>query len=1511
LKMCGPLFLVFVCFWAGLSLRTHATVDTDGDGQTDSQELAAGTDPANDLSVRWRNLAAWRFEDTNFLGNAGQVALVSTNVTIVPGIDGNGARISSSNGPVFLKYRAVETNGAANLAPKRGSIWFYLNPNWFSNDPTPDSGNQTYFGLGPGHWATIIETAHFSLRIDPPGLNLVLTSRGSDGQTIVNLLLPISIQSLEGRPNRSDPAPSEELWYNGLLNYSPEGTSLSWLRASLTVTGPGIFPAEVTPEDQYISIGSAADGSGAINGVLDEVFLFNATGVFATNPSQVSAVASNTPAGINLIWSSATNTVLEIKRREMGAKDWEPLGAALGTNYFDDSALPALRYEYNLNTRLATTNGDIDPIGQSIAATRGGSAIEDRGKVVLLVDQTLTNVIEAELNGFITNLVGDGWQILRADVPRHIDDYSSSTSFQTNYYNITNIIVPFIRDNYAQFSTNIKQILIIGHATIPYSGTIPDDGHHEHRGAWPTDLYYGDVDGIWTDTITLASSAYNWNHNYPNDGKFDQNLVPKNSEGLAELEIPVSRIDFHNLPAFAPRSEADLLIHYFKKNAAFRFAKSKFAPEVFELETPVVANLYTLIPAKAANEMAAKIAPLKSPSHGDPFDPLIITGSAVIGAASGPGKFDRINDARPNEHTSAHIAAGLTSTNVAFYYVRTSFAPDWNSPDNFLRSILATTNGGLASASMLANRVWRADGLGVGMSLGSEVPEVIRTWVTPSPLSARGMELLGDATLRYPVLAPPEPVSWVITNDRVHLIWSHPVGLTPAYHVYRSSDGISGEFSRLNAAPVAGTRFTDVSVPEGSFLYMVRALEMTTTGGGTFTNISQGVFANPPPIDPVTCCIPDQETNEDVALGPIAFSLGEAATQAGLQLSVSSSDTTLVPAGNIILGGSGNSRTMMVTPAPNEFGTTLITVAVATDVLTTHKSFVLTVNPVNDPPGFTQGTDQTIGQDSGPQTFGDWATSISAGPANESSQLVTFTVSSDKSYLFADPPAVDSSGTLTFTATPDARGTTTVSIRAVDSGGTAHDGQDSSALSTFTITIGLPLDTDGDGLPDDYEEAFGLNPEGTVDDGGVDSDGDGFTDLQEFWAATHPRDSGSLLEMTTSMENGIWRLRFPTVQGRNYTVDYNDAFPTGAWQTLISNFPAISTSIDLPDIAGHAARSNRIYRVKTSDTAGNEVNSDRVGFWRLPLLGSSDSLLSMPFIRAPTARGLVSSMSGNTLAISGPEPWTSNQWVYASNTQSNRHYLLVSSGTMEGDYYPITANGTNDVILDLEGGTLEGISPGDRVTIIPYWSLGSIFPEGAGAHASQVSRKRLTEVFFPNLSAIGVNNAPSRTFYFLGTWREFAGGNVNKGDEVILPDMYVIVRHNLPNGTEVTAHGSVLPTKIRIGLRREPSGVQDVYVALPRPGPVTLGESGLFESGAFRSSPTRRVRTDELFVFQEDTPVINRAPVETYFYWNEAWRLFGSSAAVDSAPAFRPGSGVILRLGSAPDPVIWINSPNY
>ena len=49
------------------------------------------------------------------------------------------------------------------------------------------------------------------------------------------------------------------------------------------------------------------------------------------------------------------------------------------------------------------------------------------------------------------------------------------------------------------------------------------------------------------------------------------------------------------------------------------------------------------------------------------------------------------------------------------------------------------------------------------------------------------------------------------------------------------------------------------------------------------------------------------------------------------------------------------------------------------------------------------------------------------------------------------------------------------------------------------------VDTDGDGMPDEWEKRYGLNPN-DPSDGAIDSDGDGYTNVEEYLNGTNPKE---------------------------------------------------------------------------------------------------------------------------------------------------------------------------------------------------------------------------------------------------------------------------------------------------------------------------------------------------------------------------------------------------------------------
>ena len=192
--------------------------------------------------------------------------------------------------------------------------------------------------------------------------------------------------------------------------------------------------------------------------------------------------------------------------------------------------------------------------------------------------------------------------------------------------------------------------------------------------------------------------------------------------------------------------------------------------------------------------------------------------------------------------------------------------------------------------------------------------------------------------------------------------------------------------------------------------------------------------------------------------------------------------------------------------------------------------------------------------------------------------------------------------------------------------------------------------------------------------------------------------------------------------------------------------------------------------------SAQSVSTDPVGFTTQVCPANSDTYISVPFTRPPEFVGATASATINTITVSG-SPWTVNQFVYAAGTQPKTYFVLIgphtSTNPKEGLIFQITANTANTLTVNAGGDDLSSIVAATQILVIPYHTFASVFPAsdaGVSFIISPSAVNRQTQIFIPNYAGVGINLAPSATyFYFNGAWRKFGNPlTEDHGDDPIV-----------------------------------------------------------------------------------------------------------------------------------------------
>ena len=513
--------------------------------------------------------------------------------------------------------------------------------------------------------------------------------------------------------------------------------------------------------------------------------------------------------------------------------------------YTDTRVEVGAAYEYRVE-KTANDGGEYTAYGYLLVGV-AEKPVESRGKIILIVDNRFSETLRPELARLMQDLAGDGWGVLRHDVA------ASLTVPQ---------LKEVIKADYAADPVNVRSVFLFGRLAVPYSGNVTADGHNEeHQGAWPADMFYGDMTGAWPDEVNhvLSTDPKNPRHNklpsivkHQNkawDGKYDPNAVP--DEGIVELEV--GRVDLSEMTMF-PATEEELLRRYLDKDHAYRHRA--FDPPRKALHIDGFGGC-----TDGFRNFSAFFG------YANVQEPGALKWFSAMSGATPAGSYLWAHGAGGGQPSSCNSVGTTTdfANNYSYAVFQILYGSGfgvWDRPNSLLRAPLASQPWGLAC--VLGTRgggVWALHEMGTGRTIGSCVRR------SQSMSSAKGRAafvysaLMGDPTLRMYMVAPPEEaraaangtggvtVSWADSADRRD---DKRMSRFQGYHIYRGATP-AGPFTRLNGNAdgtsgfVTGTAYTDAAPPAGEGCYLVRAVALEVGGGGSYYNLSQGVPARVPP----------------------------------------------------------------------------------------------------------------------------------------------------------------------------------------------------------------------------------------------------------------------------------------------------------------------------------------------------------------------------------------------------------------------------------------------------------------------------------------------------------------------------------------------------------------------------------------------------------------------------------------------------------------------------------------
>lgn len=296
--------------------------------------------------------------------------------------------------------------------------------------------------------------------------------------------------------------------------------------------------------------------------------------------------------------------------------------------------------------------------------------------------------------------------------------------------------------------------------------------------------------------------------------------------------------------------------------------------------------------------------------------------------------------------------------------------------------------------------------------------------------------------------------------------------------------------------------------------------------------------------------------------------------------------------------------------------------------------------------------------------------------------------------------------------------------------------------------------------------------------------------------------------------------------------------------------------------------------VKLGDTAVGEPS----------VQANTDVRISIPFLKAATLRGTVSSITGSTVTFSSSS---------SAAALSEPQYLVIESGSKAGLIALVNSSTYNSVtVITQPDDALTGITSDDLLSLRPAWTLGNLFSEEV-PHGT----------YFLGWSGThtGINPSTDVAFQCLsGTW--FNSGYADASNTVLFPNEVFILRS--PSGAQIpflSVCGEVSTVPSRAYILNTATTGRDNPVSYLSAVNEPLLSSGLSAAVSLG---------DQLYFYDNNSPGVNKSGSPLWFY---AGVWYDSEFNVLSNFDLEAGNGYMIRRASSSSmtPTLWSDLPDY